>query len=420
MFSPNFFKNNRKRLLEKTKADLIVLTASGLVQSSNDETHPFIQDSNFWYLTGVQEPDIVAVFSGAEEFLIVPNRDKIRIIFEGDVNKAELAKISGINKVMDEREGWKRLRQLLKKSVATVAPPAAYIRRAGFYTNPARARLIKRLKNGRNGFEITDLRSELAEMRMYKQEPEVRAISKSLDIAIKSFKDVLSRRKDFEYEYQVEAAMNCNFRYFGGEGPSFATIAASGKNACILHYREHKNKLKREELLLIDAGTSFSHYASDLTRTIALRPPSERQQAVYDAVLSIQKYAFGLIKPGLSFKDYHLAIDKFSAEKLKELGLIKKKDDDQKLRKYCPHGVSHFLGLDVHDVADYRPKKKVSEGTNRTAAFNEFRFQPGIVLTVEPGIYIPEEGIGIRIEDNILVTNDGNEVLSAGLSKGLY
>ncbi len=419
MFNPKFFKDNRKRLLEKTKSELIILTANGLMQSISDETYPFVQDSNFWYLTGIDEPDVIVVISEQREFLIIPSRDEIRVIFEGPINKEKLAKVSGIGEIIDEKPGWIEVKQLLKKRVATLAPPAAYINRSGFYTNPARAKLLKRLKNIKNDLDIVDLRSELAGMRVCKQPSEINALEKAIDISIQAFEEVLSRRKEFKYEYQVEATIDRSFRYFGGDGPAFSTIAASGKNACILHYRGGKNKLTQDELLLIDAGSSFSHYAGDLTRTVALQAPTPRQQTVYDAVLAIQTYALGIIKPGLTFKDYNQAINKFSLEKLKEIGLMKKDDNEQKLRKYCPHGISHFLGLDVHDVADYQPEK-TSQGANRMASFGEISLQAAMVLTVEPGIYIPEEGIGIRIEDDILITKSGPKNLSEELSRELY
>lgn len=402
-FSQDFFSGNRRRLQTRAGTDLIVISANGLLQSSADGSFPFRQDSNFWYLTGVDEPDIILVTSGADEFLVTPSRDKNKVIFDGAINKATLAKTAGINEVLDEAEGWQRISGILKetKNIGTLIPFPSYIKQAGLYTNPAAARLTRRLKTSSPGLSFTDLREPLAAMRIIKQPPELKAIREAVDITADSFREVLTRAQQFDWEYQLEAALNSGFCSRGASRPAFPTIVAGGANACTLHYISNNHKLHKRDLVLIDAGAELSHYSGDITRTISLAAPSTRQQEVYDSVLAVQKFAVSLLKPGTMLKDYAAKVDSLMGDMLQSLGLIKR-GDEESIRQYFPHSVSHFLGLDVHDGRGWQKP-----------------LEPGMVLTVEPGIYIAREGIGIRIEDDILITNNGHEVLSANLPRKL-
>jgi len=176
---------------------------------------------------------------------------------------------------------------------------------------------------------------------------------------------------------------------------------ANGINACTIHYNQNNSKLNKKDLLLIDVGAEFNHYASDLTRTFSLSSPSKRQQAVYDAVLDVQTYAISLLKPGVLLDDYENDIEHYMGEKLRELGLIKTINHEN-VRKYYPYYSSHFLGLNVHD-----------------SGLHDRPLEPGMILTVEPGIHIKKENIGVRIEDNVLITEDGCRVLSEKLPKRL-
>ncbi len=177
---------------------------------------------------------------------------------------------------------------------------------------------------------------------------------------------------------------------------------ANGQRAVTLHNVENNGSLDGAETTVLDVGAEVCHYAADITRTVMAKKPSQRQQAVYDAVLDVQEFALGMLKPGTVLKEYEQKVEHYMGEKLTALGLI---DDTshEAVRKYYPHATSHFLGLDVHDVGDYT-----------------LPLEPGMVLTCEPGIYIPEEGIGVRIEDDILITENGHKVLSAGLPSRLY
>lgn len=405
-FTSEFFVGNRQRLKELfTGTAPIVITANGLLQRGGDSTFGFAQDANFWYLTGIDQPDIVLVIDRDKEYLIVPSRSASRQAFDGSLDFDELSRISGVAQVHDEKAGWELLTNRLKKvkHVATLAVPPAYIEQYGMYVNPARASLITRLKTDNGDLEFLDLSMHLSRQRMIKQPIEQAVIQKAIDITIASIKEATkaAKLKTYAYEYQLEAELNRGFRRRGAKGHAFEPIVASGPRACTLHNVENAGQLSVDELILIDIGAQVEHYSADITRTISQKTPTRRQRTVHEAVIEVQKYAFDLLKPGVLLKDYEQEIEHFMGEKLRELGLIKTIDHDA-IRAFYPHSTSHFLGINVHDVGDYdRP------------------LEPGVVFTVEPGIYIPNEGIGVRIEDDVLMTDRGIKILTNKLSREL-
>lgn len=402
-----FFTANRQRLRELfTGTAPIVITANGLLQRGGDSTFAFAQDASFWYLTGIDEPDIILVMDRDKEYLIVPPRSAVREAFDGSVAFDELKRSSGIKDIYEAAAGWEQLAVRLKKvkHAATLAAAPAYVEHYGMYTNPARLALAERLKTVKSDLELLDLTPHVMRLRMIKQAPELAAIQRAIDITVSGMKAALTPAKldSYDYEYQVEAELSRNFRRAGADGHAFEPIVASGDRACTLHNVANSGTLGKGKLLLVDTGAQFDHYAADITRTISPASPSRRQQAVYAAVLEVQRFAFGLLKPDVSMKDYEQQIEHFMGEKLRELGLIKT-ITHANVRKYYPHSTSHFLGLNVHDVGDYNRPLEV-----------------GVVLTVEPGIYIPKEGIGVRIEDDVLITGKGIDVLTKRLPRELY
>lgn len=381
----------------------IVVTANGLVQRGADSPYAFAQDASFWYLTGIDEPDVTLVIDGQRDFLIAPVREGARATFDGAVDAMALVKVSGVSEAINEAAGWKRLDELLGKTkrVATLAAAPNYIEQYGMYSNPARLRLQERLHKHVPDMELIDIRVELARLRMIKQPPEIAALQKAIDITARSLKQAFAGdRSRYKYEYELEAAIAAGFRSRGASGHSFEPIVAGGKRACTLHNVANDSRLNPNETVVVDVGADYEHYAADITRTVALQKPTERQRAVYDAVKHVQAQAFDLIKPGLAMKKFEKQVVGFMATELKQLGLIK---TNSQVRTYFPHATSHFLGLNVHDVGDYQQP-----------------LQPGVVMTVEPGIYIPEEGIGVRIEDDVLVTGSGIEILSGRLPRKLF
>lgn len=406
MFSTKFFVENRKKLRGSVSLSTpIVIAANGLLQRSGDMTFTFHQDSNFWYLTGVNEPDAVLVCDEDEEYLIVPQREGVRAAFDGVVDYDDIKHISGVEDVYTPEEGWEKLSARLRgaKRVATADAAPAYVDFYGMYTNPARATLIRRMKEANEGLKIKDIRDELAALRRIKQPEEILAIQQAIGITIAGIQHVSeSRRLDaYNYECEPEADLTSYFRKHGATH-AFDPIIAGGKNACTLHYLANDDPLRSGELLMFDVGASYDHYAADVARTIAPnREPTARQRAVHKAVAEVQDYALTLLKPGTLVVEYEKQIEAFMGQKLQELELIKKPTKEA-IRTYFPHATSHYLGIDPHDVGGY-----------------DEPLAPNAVLTCEPGIYIPEEGIGVRIEDDILITEAGNENLSGRLSRDL-
>ncbi|HET7060083.1 MAG TPA: aminopeptidase P N-terminal domain-containing protein [Candidatus Saccharimonadales bacterium] len=400
-FSSKFFTGNRTQLREARDGGLIVVGGNGLMQRGADSVYKFAQDANFWYLTGIDEPEIVLVMDGAEEYLILSGQSDYQKTFDGTASESELAKRSSIRNIYGSHEGWEKLAARLKKTkrVATIAPPPAYIDLYGMYTNPARPALVKKLKSHCKSLKVEDAAIHLVRQRVIKQPEEIAAIQAAINITVASLRDALPGK--YKYEYELEAEIAAGFRKRGAAGHAFEPIVAAGKRACTLHNVANDSAIGKDDLVVVDVGAEVEHYAADITRTASFGRPSRRQQAVYNAVLEAQKFAISLIKPGLEFKDYRRQTDQFIGEKLRELGLIKT-ITAKNIRKYYPHSISHFLGLNVHDVGDYAQP-----------------LQPGMVLTVEPGIYIPEEAIGVRIEDDILITEKSVKILSGKLPRGL-
>ncbi len=402
-FTSDFFAGNRERLRSLfTGTAPIVLTANGLLQRNSDVTYPFRQDSTFWYFTGITEPDVILVMDKSKEYLIVPERDDGRAAFDGSIDQSSLSEISGVGLVYESLAGWKLLASRLKKAkhVATLGASAAYVEQHGMYTNPARARLVEQFKEYNAELELLDLRSHITRMRSIKQPLELEAIQHAIDITVHGFKKVQKQLSKFGFEYEVEAAFTSHFRS-NNVDHAYGPIVAAGSNACTLHYVDNKDVITNNSLLLLDIGAESSYYAADITRTYSVGQPSRRQQQVFDMVIAVQDYALTLCTPGVTLKDIEDPVQAFMGEKLRELGLIKN-IDTASVRKYYPHATSHFLGLDVHDVGEYdRP------------------LEAGMVLTVEPGIYIPEESIGVRIEDNIVIEETGHRILSSKLPRVL-
>ncbi len=402
-FDNSFFASNRQKLIAQAHHELIVLTGNGLLQRSGDTTFPFRQDSSFWYLTGIDTPGVVLVLDGTDEYLIVPGRERTREVFDGSIDIAKLSQLSGVTDVLAEEAGWNRLTAALKRSggAATLGAPDAYVQHAGMFTNPARQSLhVKLQEQAGTELALHDLRPVLAEMRAVKQPAEVAAIRKALDVTAEAFWLVQQNIASYQHEYEAAADITAAFARRGYQH-AYEPIVASGAGACTLHYIANNQPIKKGELLLIDAGAEVQGYAADITRTFPVTKPTSRQRAVIQAVQAVQDFAFGLLRPGLLMKEYEEQVQQRMGKELMELKLIARPDKES-VRQYFPHATSHFLGLDVHDVGDYTKP-----------------FQPGMVLTVEPGIYIPGEGIGVRVEDNVLITDSGYELLSQNLPHAL-
>ena len=405
-FVSDFFAGNRQRLRELfTGTAPIILTANGQLQRSADTTYKFTQDASFWYFTGIDDPGVVLVMEKDREYLITPALSEVRQLFDGKIEADRLAQVSGITTIYEQEEGWQQLQNRLNKvkHVATLAVPPAYVEQLDFYTNPARAVLVKKIKELKNDIEILDVSQHIGRLRMVKQPVEIDAIQKAIDITVRTLKPLIrqSRLAKYSYEYEIEAELNKGFRLNGGSGHAFDPIVACGANACTIHHIANNGQITANDFTIIDVGAEYDHYAADITRTVIIGQPTHRQQAIYEAVLDVQNYAFDLLKPGVLMREYEEKIEKYMGEKLRELNLIKTINHDD-VRRYFPHATSHFLGLNAHDAGDYNHP-----------------LEPGVVLAVEPGIYIPEEGIGVRIEDNVVIGQKSLKILTKKIPRDL-
>ena len=399
-----FFGGNRNRLRSLFQGTApIVITASAQVQKGIDETF-FRQDGNFFYLTGLLDPELVLVIDKEKEYLILPERSQYLEDFHGASDTERYTNTSGIATIYDAKTGWKKLGSRLKKvkHVATLATPPEYIEVYGFYANPARANLVKRMKTHNEALELLDLRQHFAVMRMVKQPVELEAIQSAIRATEKTLTKVKRKLAKYTHEYQIEADITHSFRWEGTEGHAFSPIVGGGRNGAIIHHNQNNDPLDPKGLVVLDVGAQVNGYAADITRTYSLSgSPTKRQRQVHQAVKEVQDYAFSLLKPGATIRANEKLIEQFMGEKLRSLGLIKNVEHDE-IRTYYPHSTSHHLGIDVHDLGDY-----------------ERPLEPGMVLTVEPGIYILEESLGVRIEDDVLITATGAQMLTSKLSADL-
>jgi Xaa-Pro aminopeptidase len=398
-----FFTTNRDQLLTKLNGGVVVLTAYAGMQRSNDTAFAFEQEANFWWLTSIERPDWWVIIDGArhKSWLVAPSISKTHEIFDGSLSPEDAQRISGVDGIITSDDAKSLLRDLAKKhSVVYTLGEQPYVEYLDFTLNPAGRKLHEMLERTFNS--VQDCRKDLAKLRAIKQPEEIARIKKAVNITVAAFDEVKAKLSGMSYEYEVEAEFSYLFRKNGAEGHVFDPIVASGKNTCTLHYFDNNDRLKKKSLLLLDIGLRYKGYATDIARTYALGEPTKRQQQVHTAVQSASRQIIQLLGPNLSVEQYQRDVDVIMVETLMSLGLMTDKNDTATYRKYFPHAISHGLGVDVHE----------SLGAPRF-------LQPGMVLAVEPGIYIPEEGIGVRIEDDILITEKDYTNLSARLSTDL-
>lgn len=398
-----FFSLNRQKLGQHLKGGLYVLAAYASLQQQNDTAHSFQQEANFWYLTGIEEPDWLVIVDGSttEEWLVKPEIDAIHEVFDGSLAAEQATKISGIKRVLTHDEGLSLLRKLAKKhSVVYTIDNPPHSEHFNFSLNPAilaNKRMLERIFNS-----VVDCQKDLAKLRAIKQPEEIKAIQKAISLTINGFEKVKYELQSAKYEYELEAEFSYLFKHSGGWGHAYEPIIAAGKNACTLHYIANNAKLQSKQLVLMDVGARVDGYAADITRTYVKGTPTKRQLEVHQAVEAAHHDIIRLLEPELPVEEYMRGVDIRMKQALKDIGLLKDANDNETYRKYFPHAISHGLGIDVHD----------NLGGARY-------FEAGMVLTVEPGIYIPEEGIGVRIEDDILITKNGRQNLSAKLATSL-
>ena len=403
-------QNRRKELLSKLDDNAVVIVSTNSEQKRNsDVNYPFRPDSNFWYLTGFIEPDAIAVFSKNNYTIFLKPKDVTKEIWNGLRLGVEMApKTLLANNAYDIDTFLDKIESLLtsRSSLYFDAPGNSGWKDVSS-TNKLNQSIALKF---RNRTQLLD--PYLSEMRLIKDSTEIQHMQTAADLASRAHMQAMIRTRPGLYEYHITAEFDTLFRKEDSEH-SYPPIVAGGENACILHYNENNKLLNDGELLLIDAGCEILGYASDITRTFPINGKfSEPQKEIYEIVLKAQKSAIASIVPGEAVnKPHEIACDVITQELIK-LGIM---DDASSLRDFYMHGTGHWLGLDVHDVGS-----KEIDNTIR-------KFKVGMVTTVEPGIYIRKSdkvdpkywNIGIRIEDDVLVTEDGHHILSKAAIKEL-
>ncbi|MDM5193148.1 aminopeptidase P family protein [Bacillus hominis] len=394
-----FFAQNRERLT-KTLPDesITILFAGQAPHMSADGHYKFVPNRNFYYVTGIDEPNVIFMLkkfgNSVEEILFIEKSDPVMEKWVGKtVSSEEAEKISGVKKVVYLDSFEKTMSNIL----FTENAKHIYLDLERREWNGTETKVLTFAKHIREQYPhvlIGNVYPNICELRVFKTEEEVEIIKEAIAVTKDGIYNVLKHAKADMMEYELEAHFDFTLKSSGIKHHAFHTILASGKNATVLHYENNDAQIQNGDLVLLDLGAQKDYYNADISYTFpASGTFSSRQKQIYNIVLKALKETTELIKPGVKFAALNEHTKKVLAEECKAIGLIQ---DDEELSKYYYHGVSHFLGLDTHDVGTY--KDRVLEA--------------GMVITIEPGLYIEEEAIGIRIEDDILVTKDGYENLS--------
>ncbi|MCA3142643.1 MAG: aminopeptidase P N-terminal domain-containing protein [Rhodocyclaceae bacterium] len=418
------FADRRRRLAAAMGQGVAVIGTAPERTRNRDVQHPFRFDSYFYYLTGFTEPESVLVLVAGEQprsILFCRPKDMEREIWDGYRFGPEAARDAfGVREARPIGELDKAMTRLLSDQpalYADVGSDAAWDGRLIEWIN--RVRALARSGVTAPG-EIRDVRRILDEMRLLKDAAELDAMRRAAAISARAHERAMRTTRPGLFEYQVEAELLHEFLSGGSPSPAYPSIVASGPNACVLHYVENRRRLEDGDLLLIDAGCELEGYASDITRTFPVNGRfSGAQRDVYELVLAAQAAAIDAVKPGNHWEQPHEAALAVLARGFVDLGLCKGSPESViesgDYRRFYMHRTGHWLGLDVHDAGDYK----------RDGAWRPM--EPGMVLTVEPGCYIrpadsvPETlwNIGVRIEDDALVTADGCEILTAATPKSV-
>lgn len=412
---PAYFQTRRDKLTQKYPGAVFILPAHPDYIRNSDVHHPFRQDSCLQYMTGFDEPESVLVLSSNKMVLFVQPRDPEKEMWEGERYGTDGAlKIFGANEAYPIQELAHKLPELLRNTDRVFY-------KIGFHHEMDR-RILETLesvrrsqgRSGRGLLPIEDPTGPIGELRLFKGPEEVELMRRACQISSLAHRIAMKETKPGMNEGEIEALIDYTFRKEGCQRVGYGSIVAGGKNATCLHYRSNNEKLNDGDLLLIDAGGEYHYYTADITRTFPVgRKFSSAQAKIYDLVLQVQKTAIEMTKPGVRLPDIHRYICEALIDGALSLGLLKGNPQEilksGEYRRFYPHNTSHWLGMDVHDAGLY-----MVNGEPRP-------LEAGMVFTIEPGFYVqphdkaaPDEyrNIGIRIEDDILVTPKGSEILT--------
>jgi Xaa-Pro aminopeptidase len=410
--NPDIFKQNRKRFIEKMgKHAIAIFNSNDELPTNADQFYKFKQNSDLYWLTGIEQEDSMLILfpdnpdKKYREVLVLVRPNELKEKWDGyRLRSKEATAISGIQTViwLDTLDGflqpWIHLADTIYLNTnendrkATLVPVRDY-------------RFAHEMKQRYPLHQYARSARILRDLRAVKTAGEIAVMQEAIDITDITFRKLLGFIKPGVMEYQIEAEIYHSFLWQRATGPAYNCIIASGDRARILHYIANNQECQDGELILMDFGAEYGGYCADLTRTVPVNGRfTRRQKTIYNACLHLHNYAKSLLKPGITLVDYHEKVGDEATQLLLKIGLLKKstvKNEDpanRAYRKYLYHGISHHLGIDVHDLG---PKATV--------------LKAGMVLTVEPGLYIEEEQMGVRIENNVWLTRDGNKDLMANI-----
>jgi Xaa-Pro aminopeptidase len=398
-----FFTKNREALTKGIEDNsVVILFAGNAPQKSADECYGFTPNRNFYYLTGIDRENIIVLLSKRngkiEESLFIEESDPVLEKWVGKrISSKEAEDASGIKNIKLLSAFTGTLHQLLNSG--NYNNLYLNLEKQSYDENKDKAHNFAIEVFGKYPFvKIKNVELFINNLRTIKSKEEIKETKIAIDITREGIEALLNNARPGMMEYELEAYFDFVLKTKGVKDYAFSTIAASGKNAAILHYVANDSKSGDNDLILFDLGAQYNYYNADISRTFPLNGKfTDRQKALYNIVLKAQLAVIDTIKPGVPFKALNEKCKEVLADGCIKIGLIK---ETEEIINYYFHGVSHYLGLDTHDVGS-----------------RDVELAEGMLLTVEPGLYIAEEGIGIRIEDNVLVTKDGNEVLSKDIIK---
>ena len=400
------YEERRKRFVEKLPNDSIsIIFAGSEIRRSADEAFKFQVDYNLYYLTGIKQAETILVFvkrnDVARTILFIQKYDELKEKWTGIRLKEDEAKeISGVETILFtedfDSESKKIINEFDKVSICLDYESAANYGSFDKFVSVEDYKDI--LSKEHKHLSFLNISDELKRLRMVKSEYEIEELRKAIHNTNLGLVEILKQLKPNKYEYEIASLFKYVISLDGNSKLSFNTIAASGKNATILHYPDPMDKMNDGDLLLLDLGSNHNEYKADISRTYPINGAfTEMQKNIYSIVLECNKRIIKMIRPGLTIRDLQEETKRFMSEELIKLDLIK---EPEEIFKYYYHNVSHHLGLDTHDIS-----------------LRDLPLTKGNVITVEPGLYIKELGIGIRIEDDVLVTENGSECLSKEIIK---
>ena len=401
------FINNRKRFKKNLKDNsLAVFNSNDIYNTGADSTLPFSQHRDIFHLSGVdQEESILVIFPSCKntshkEILFLKETNEHIAVWEGEkLTKKRATEVSGISTIYWLNQFESIFRQLVIESENVYLNANEHLRTKN-EMETREDRFVKKFKSDFPNHSILRSAPIMHKIRSIKDPLEIELMQKACDITEKGFRRILKFVKTGKMEYEIEAELMHEFLSNRSKGFAYSPIIASGSSACVLHYGENNKSCNEGDVILMDFGAEYANYSSDLTRCVPVNGKfTSRQKEVYNSVLRVKNDATELLKPGVLLNEYHKIVGEIMEKELIKLQLISTQDVKNQdpnwpaYKKYFMHGTSHYIGLDTHDLGSW---------TNP--------IEENMVFTVEPGIYIPEEGLGIRLEDDVVVQKNGNPI----------